>query len=158
MSVKLLFVCTGNICRSPMAEAMAVKLFGDFVQAGSAGLAAFPGQSASDYALEVLNEQGIDFSGHSSRTMSAELAADADWIIPMTKDHAETLRRRFPECEHKIRCLGDWDGGNQDVDDPWGGSRETYRQALLEIEEHLGTLGKELFPTESGDFFRFRTS
>ena len=129
-----------------MAEALAGKMFGESVWVSSAGLAAFPGQSANAYTLEILRERGIDFSGHSSRMFRAELGEEADWIIPMTMDQVEILKNSFPEYEHKIRRLGDWGGRNGDVADPWGGSREIYRRTAQEIEELLARLNEKLFP------------
>jgi protein-tyrosine-phosphatase len=144
MSIKLLFICTGNTCRSPMAEALAKKMFADSVQVSSAGLAAYPGQSASSYAIEVLSEQNIDLSEHRSRRIEEQLLAEADWIIPMTQAQAETLSLLYPLYIHKIRYLGDWGEQKKDVPDPWSGSLDVYRQTAQEIEELLHALKNHL--------------
>lgn len=140
MDVKLLFICTGNTCRSPMAEGLARKMFGDSVQVGSAGMAAYGGEGANTYALEVLKEQNVDLSRHLSRRISAELMADADWIIPMTRAQEEALKRLFPQYAKKTRYLGDWGDQKREVLDPWGGSLEIYRQTAQEIVNLLSAM------------------
>ena len=144
MVLKLLFICTGNTCRSPMAEGLARKILGDLVQVGSAGMEASNGEPANTTALKVLDEQKVDISGHLSRRIKPELMADADWIIPMTQAQEEALRRLFPDYLNKIRCLGNWGAVRKDVLDPWGGSLEVYRQTAHEIEDLLGVLKGQL--------------
>ena len=137
MGLKLLFVCTGNTCRSPMDEGLAREMFGDLVQVSSAGMAAYVGESASAHALVVLKERKVDISSHRSRRISAELMADADWIIPMTQAQEEALRRIFPQYVDKTRYLGNWGELKRDVLDPWSGSLDVYRQTAYEIGELL---------------------
>jgi protein-tyrosine-phosphatase len=144
MGLKLLFICTGNTCRSPMAEGLARRIFGDSVQVGSAGMEACVGESVSPQALEVLKEQNIDLSRHLSRRVKAELMADADWIIPMTQAQEETLKRLFPQHVHKTRYLGNWGDQKRDVLDPWSGSLDVYRQTAHDIGELLRALKSQL--------------
>ena len=140
MGLKLLFICTGNTCRSPMAEGLAREIFGGTVQVSSAGMQAYLGENASAHAIEVLKEQNIDLSRHRSRRIRTELMADADWIIPMTQAQEEALRCIFPQYGHKTRYLGDWGDQKRDVIDPWSGSLELYRQTAHEIGELLSAL------------------
>jgi protein-tyrosine-phosphatase len=140
MSLKILFICTGNTCRSPMAEGLARELFGDSVQVSSAGTAAGVGENANALALEVLQERNVDLSRHRSRRVRVELMADADWIIPMTQAQDVTLKRLFPQYGHKTRYLGAWGDEKKDIPDPWGGSLDVYRQTAHQIEELLSAL------------------
>lgn len=144
MGYKLLFVCTGNTCRSPMAEGLARVMFGDSFQISSAGMAAWEGEEISAHALEILNEQNVALSKHRSRRITAELMADADWIIPMTHAQEEGLKRLFPQYVHKTRCLGNWGDPKRDILDPWMGSLEVYRQTAKEIGELLSELKDQL--------------
>ena len=144
MGLKLLFVCTGNTCRSPMAEGLAREMLGDAVQVSSAGMEAWEGEYASPHAIEVLTERNIDLSKHRARRIREELMAEVDWIIPMTYAQAEGLTRQFPQYVHKFRCLGDWGKQKRDVRDPWGGSLEVYRQSAQEIGEMLRTLKEQM--------------
>jgi|SRR5680860_237856 len=144
MGIKLLFICTGNTCRSPMAEGLAREMFGDTVHVSSAGLEACVGERISTHALEVLKEQNIDLSKFRSRRLRAELMDDADWIIPMTQAQEEALRRLFPQYDHKTQCLGNWGDSKKDVLDPWSGSLDVYRQTAHEIRELLSELKDQL--------------
>lgn len=140
MGLKLLFICTGNTCRSPMAEGLARKMLGNSFQVGSAGMEAYGGESASTHALEVLKEQNVDISRHRSRRIRVELMADYDWIIPMTQAQEEALKRLFPQYAEKIRYLGNWGDRKRDVLDPWGGSLAVYRRTAHEIGELLSII------------------
>ncbi|MDR3541157.1 MAG: low molecular weight protein arginine phosphatase [Desulfosporosinus sp.] len=144
MGLKLLFICTGNTCRSPMAEGLARELFGDSVQVSSAGMEAWEGTEASLNALEVLKEQNVDLSQHRSRKIRADLLENADWIIPMTQAQEKLLLHIFPQYISKTRFLGDWGEQKQDVRDPWGGSLEVYRQTAQEISGLLKALREHL--------------
>ena len=145
LSVRLLFVCTGNTCRSPLAEGMARAMFGDLVQVSSAGIEAWEGESVSAHVVEILKEQKVDLSLHRSRRIKEELMADADWIIPMTQTQEAVLKRRFPQYVHKIRCLGNWGEEKRDIIDPYMGSLDVYRQTAQEIRKLLNRLEGQLF-------------
>jgi protein-tyrosine-phosphatase len=144
MGLKLLFVCTGNTCRSPMAEGLARELFGDEIQVKSAGLEAWEGEKASTQALEVFRERNLNLSHHRSRRINSELLSEADWVIPMTQAQEDNLKQRFPQYSSKICCLGGWGDRRRDIRDPWMGSVSEYRQTLLEIEELLYLLKERL--------------
>lgn len=137
--MRIVFVCTGNTCRSPMAEGLAREILGSDLEVESAGLAAWEGEKATAQAVQVLREKGINISDHQARLVSREILALADWIIPMTSAHEIQLKGSFPEFSSKIKRLSSWDkeGKNKDIQDPWGGSVETYRQCAKEIENLL---------------------
>lgn len=144
MGLRLLFVCTGNTCRSPLAEGMARAIFGELVQVSSAGINAWDGEAVSEHVVEILGELDIDLSMHRSRRINEELMSEADWIIPMTQAQAETLKRSFPQYSSKVRCLGDWGEEKKDIIDPWMGSLEVYRRTASEIRELLSSLKNTL--------------
>ncbi|CAA7599742.1 protein-tyrosine-phosphatase [Acididesulfobacillus acetoxydans] len=133
----ILFVCSGNTCRSPMAEAIAKSMFGSGVRVHSAGIGAWEGDGASPQALKVMEERGLSLWEHRATRLTRSLVAGASWVIPMTRDQERVLKENYPESAGKIRRLGDWGQMSADVTDPWGGSLERYRECAHEIARLL---------------------
>lgn len=128
----ILFVCTGNTCRSPMAAAICNKLLKDEgidIKAKSAGIAAMPGEPASKNAVAAAGEIGADLSAHTARQVTREMIDGCDAVYAMTRAHAEMLKRAFPDCAGKISVLA---GG---IPDPFGGDIEIYRHSRDTILE-----------------------
>lgn len=135
--MKYLFVCTGNTCRSPMAEGIFNKIAkerGLDDTAGSAGIFAAEGGSASKNAVDALAETGADISGHKSRRVTPEMLAEYDEILTMTNSHADILKSALPQFGYKIRTLSEATGGGGEISDPFGGDLDAYRACRDEIE------------------------
>jgi protein-tyrosine phosphatase len=135
----VLFVCTANICRSPMAEAIfKSKVAGDENASGwrveSAGTWASGGQPAADFSHQVMRERGLDIGDHRSQSITRELLQDFDLILTMEKNHKEALRAEFPEFADTIYVLSEMTGQLHDIEDPIGGSRADYLAAADEID------------------------
>ncbi len=134
--MRILFVCTGNTCRSPMAEALFLeeaKKRGLSCECRSAGIAAFTGSPASDNAVEVMKEVGIDLSGFRSTSIKEILADEYDLYVPMTYTHAQALMQ-LGIGKQKIYLF------ENDVSDPYGGSVEFYRKTRGELEKNIKLL------------------
>src|SRR6476659_6599129 len=108
----VLFVCTGNICRSPMAEGIfrhAVEGRGNY-RVISAGLGALDGQPPSSHAVTAVKELGIDISSQRSRMLTPELVHQADYIFGMTHSHVDTVMLLYPQAAEKTFLLREFDG------------------------------------------------
>src|SRR5881394_2291954 len=142
----ILFVCTGNVCRSPMAEGIfrhAVKGRGDFC-ALSAGVGAIEGQPPSAYAVQALRELGIDISQQRSRMLTAELVSQADYIFGMTHGHVDAINLLYPQAVEKTFLLREFDDTldvfEKDISDPIGGSLEVYLECRDQIEQGIASM------------------
>ena len=138
MPQKVLFVCTGNTCRSPLAEGLLNKMAGERgwdLSAGSAGLAAFAGVPAPSEAVEAARERGFSLESHQSRPLTKSLVLESDLILTMTAKHKEMILRKMPDLGPKVSMLSELAGeGQKDVEDPVGQSLQVYRETLNQIE------------------------
>jgi tRNA threonylcarbamoyl adenosine modification protein (Sua5/YciO/YrdC/YwlC family) len=146
------FVCTGNTCRSPLAEALFKKKLADRLGCPveelprrgflviSAGLAAMMGGAAADEAVEVARDYGADLSGHVSRPLTPELAAQADFLVAMTRGHLLALAGNFAGGA-RPRLLSP---AGEDVGDPIGCERPVYRECAGQIWDCLDHLAAEI--------------
>ncbi len=144
--ISALFVCTGNICRSPMAEYLFLSRLpsGSPWTARSAGLSAITGLAASETAIDVMDEIGVNMRKHSSRALTNELVDKATIILVMTGAHAAELKQRFPKARDRVHLLGSFNKHAQEkeIPDPVGAGLETYRRTLSNIAESIeGLIG-----------------
>jgi protein-tyrosine-phosphatase len=134
---KILIVCTANICRSPVAEALLRERLAaqepDAWQISSAGTWASDGQPAARYSIELMDEQEIDISGHRSRPVSKALLREADLVLTMEEGHAEALKVEFPRHTGKIFLLTEMSDRHYSVPDPYGGPKSEYERMVREI-------------------------
>jgi RpiB/LacA/LacB family sugar-phosphate isomerase len=142
----ILFVCTGNVCRSPMAEALfrrAVAGRNDY-KVMSAGLGAAEGQPPSSFAVQAMQELGLDISSLRSRAVTAQLAQEADYIIGMTHSHVETVVTLYPQVAEKAFLLREFDEAldtfEKDIGDPIGASYDVYLKCRDQIEHGIRSL------------------
>ena len=142
--MKVLFLCTGNTCRSPMAEAYFRRLIERSgrkdLECGSAGICASQHSPASRNAVAVMKANGIDLSKHRSRLFTETLAKDADLIVAMTSGHLSSALALFPEISGKIRTLAP----SGDIADPFGGDEKVYQTCFEEMKGHLENLFLDL--------------
>jgi protein arginine phosphatase len=143
----VLFVCTGNICRSPLAASLLERALQERgledVTVTSAGTGAWDGAPASEGAYLIGLERGLDLSGHRARLLTRELVEEADLILTMARHH----RARVDELggEGRVFVLGEYAGrGGDEVSDPFGGDLEVYRDTAQELDALTAAVAERL--------------
>ncbi len=139
----VLFVCTANICRSPMAAALLrarlQKERPDWKEwrVDSAGTWALEGDMAARNSRQVMTERGLDITDHRARTVTEAMLREYDLILTMEPGQKEALQIEFPSVAERVFLLSEMGGGASAVDDPYGGPIEGYKKAAETIDQML---------------------
>ncbi|MDQ6959945.1 MAG: low molecular weight protein-tyrosine-phosphatase [Mariprofundaceae bacterium] len=143
----ILVVCVGNICRSPMAEALLQARAPEGVHVYSAGIGALVGESADPLAQVLMQKRAIDISAHRARQLTREMVCQAKLILVMEEKHQQYIHSLSPAVRGKVHCLGKWNNqvnaghgreyplGDQQVPDPYKKSPEYFEHVLEMIEK-----------------------
>jgi protein-tyrosine-phosphatase len=134
---EILVVCTANICRSPVVEAILRARLAARDPSGwrvaSAGTMAFPGYGAAEHSTAVMAERGFDLGGHRSQPTDERRLAAADLVLCMEPGHKRALVTEFPHHRHKVWLLTEMVGEEHEVEDPIGGPRAGYERMVDEV-------------------------
>ncbi|MCJ7513732.1 MAG: hypothetical protein MUO23_12265 [Anaerolineales bacterium] len=147
----VLFVCSANQCRSPLAEVILRQLVAgeapeETWRVASAGTWAIPGLPATDYSQQEARRRGLDLSRHLSQPASCDLLAEFNLVLTMEKQHQHELQTACPAQAGKVHRLSEAVGGEFDIDDPHGGPQAGYRS----LGETLASLLEDGLPAIRG--------
>lgn len=155
MVKSVLMVCTGNTCRSAMAEGLLRKWLKDHncggIKIASAGIATIAGMMASSNAVEVMKREHVDISSHRAQVVSGHLIKEFDLILCMEPVHIQTIKELLPEAEERVHLLLEYayEGEaekpkNLWVTDPIGKPKEVYESVLMTLKDAIERVGKKI--------------
>lgn len=139
-----MFVCTGNTCRSPMAEGLMKKyLYGNHkIEVVSRGLMVLVSEPANEMAVEIMKDMEIDISKHRSKPFDKDEIDDQTLILTMTERHKAVLKGH--NLKGQLYSIKEFVGSSGDVNDPYGGSLEIYKLCFDELEQLINKIGGKL--------------
>ena len=146
--MKILLVCTGNTCRSPLAEVLLRRALAeagaDGVEVASAGTGAFAGEPASEGSYLVALEHGLDLTAHRARIVTREMVAGTDLLLAMGRGHLRKLE--LLGAGTKAQLIGDYArvAGDHEVADPVGGPIEGYRATFVQLDEMTRAVARRI--------------
>ena len=143
---KWIFVCTGNTCRSPMAEKLAQKIseeHGLKIEAISCGVAAQDGEPANASAIEAMSGRGLDLSAHRAQAFDLSQCDRDTLILTMTGQHKQYLTAHYPNAALNIYTLMEYAGSSGDILDPYGGSGQVYEACVQMMEPAIAAIVKK---------------
>ena len=137
MIATILVICVGNICRSPMAEGLLQRAFPEKTIL-SAGIGAMVAHPAEPFAIELMQEQGIDIGPHRAQALASWMVREADLILTMDVDQNRYIEQKFPTSKGKVFRLAQ--AGNVDIPDPYRQDLAAFRKTYALIAEGVDTL------------------
>jgi len=142
---RVLIVCTGNTCRSPMAAGLLRQLWakaapGQRLEVESAGTGAAAGADATEHAVTTMRGRGLDLSAHRAQALTDSVIARADLVLTMTARHKDQLGAQWPGFASRIYTLGEYAGSGTEVPDPFGGSLTEYEETAANLEAMLAAV------------------
>ena len=150
--IHVIFICTGNICRSAMAEGyLKYRLKelskSDEIVVTSAGTHAVQGEESPKHAKLAIARYGVNIETHTATILEKSNLENADYILVMTERHKKNIIDRYPKIKDKVKLLGEYakDKEYEEIDDPWGYSYNVYENCAKEIVDSIeGFIEKEL--------------
>lgn len=146
MLKKIIIICIGNICRSPMAEALLrerLKEIDPLISVSSAGLAALVNERADCLAQELMLERGLNISNHRARQATQQILFNSDLILTMEAGHQEQIHTMLPAIRGRVHTLGKW--SDFDIPDPYQKPKGAFEQALVLIEQGIAEWQEKLW-------------
>ena len=147
--MKILLVCTGNTCRSAMAQGILEKILNDNNKndtVTSAGISVYEPSCASKNAILALKDMEIDISSHISKALTPDMVEKADLVLTMTNAHRDILKTAMENCKNKIFTLGEYAyDKNEQVPDPYGMDIDAYKECAVSIENALEAVYKKIY-------------
>lgn len=141
---RIAVVCTGNICRSPMAEGLLKqRLHARRIDVCSAGISALVGYPADPLAVEVAADHGLDISAHRAQQASLPLLSAMDLVLTLDQGHSDWINARYPQLRGRVHKLLKW-RDDADVADPYRLPKAAFEQAWLDIDAGIGDWLKKL--------------
>ena len=150
--IHVIFICTGNICRSAMADGYLKYRLRQLnkeqeILVSSAGTHAIQGEKTTEYSKRAIAKYGADISSHTATILEKSNILKADYILVMTQKHKKDVIARFPELADKVKLLGEYAENKdyEEIDDPWGYNLNVYEKCAKEIVDSIeGFIKKEL--------------